>query len=152
MKTPALVLLGLFCVFSTAPAAPKTLGEQMEIDNPRAITYLATLKDSDVGKKVKGVKLSDGTVELKGAEYLGSKHLTAKKQHIYLFRDEDGVRAYVWVDTGGKPLKVPPDKSGSPGEGAYILSGDIYTYPIVEPGDGLVILSGATPEWFAQQK
>ena len=124
----------------------------MDLDNPRVITYLSKLKESDVGKKVKGIKLSDGTVELKGSEYLGYKHLTDKKQHIYLFRDEDGVRAYAWVDTGGKPLAVPPDKSGSPGEGAYILSGDIYTYPVVEGGDGLVILSGATPEWFAKLK
>ncbi len=116
MKTPPLSSCWACSVFSAPlPPPPKTLGEQMEIDNPRAITYLATLKDSDVGKKVKGVKLSDrSTVELKGAEYHGSKHLPAKKQHIYLFRDEDGVRAYVWIDAGGKQLKVPPDKSAFP--------------------------------------
>ena len=152
MKTHTLALLGLFCVFTTAPAAPKTLAEQMEIDNPKVITFLSTLKESDVGKKVRGVKLSDGTWALKGSELLGVKHLTAKKQHIYLFRDEDGVTAYAWVDTGGKSLDIPKDKSGSPGEDASILSGDIYTYPIIEGGDGLVILYGATPEWFQKLK
>jgi hypothetical protein len=152
MKTHALVLLGLFCAFGTVSAAPKTLAEQMEIDNPRVVTFLAKLKESDVGKRVKGVKLSDGSVELKGSEFLGSKHIAAKKQHIYLFRDEDGVRAYAWVDTGGKALSIPVDKSGSSGENASILSGDIYTYPLVEAGDGLVILWGATPEWLAKVK
>lgn len=152
MKTHALILLGFFCVVTTALSAPKTLGEQMAVDNPRVIEFLGKLAESDIGKKVKGVKLSDGSVELKGGEYLGSKHLTAKKQHIYLFRNADGVRAYVWVDIGGKPLPIPEDKSGSPGENAYILSGDIYTFPVVEGGDGLVILPGATPEWFAKLK
>lgn len=152
MKTHHLILLGLFTVFTPAWAAPKTLGEQMEIDNPKVLSYLATLKDSDVGKKVKGVKLSDGTLELKGSQFLGSKHITAKKQHVYLFKSEDGVVAYAWVDTGGKALTIPIDKSGSPGESAYILSGDIYTFPVVEGGDGLVILSGATPEWFQKLK
>ena len=123
----------------------------MAVDNPKVMAYLGTLKDSDVGKKVKGVKISDGTVELKGSEYLGSKHLAAKKQHIFLFRNSDGTSAYVWVDKGGKPLDIPVDKS-SPGENAYIISGDIYTYPVVEGGDGLVILSGATLEWFKKQK
>lgn len=152
MKTHRLLLLSLFGVFTSAWAAPKTLGEQMEIDNPRVLTYLASLKDSDIGQKVKGVKLSDGTLELKGSELLGFKRLSAKKQHIYLFKSEDGVVAYVWIDTGGKSLTIPVDKSGSPGENAHILSGDTYTYPIVEGGDGVVILTGATPEWFQKQK
>ncbi len=132
--------------------APKTLGEQMEIDNPRVIAYLGNLKESDIGKKVQGLRLSDGSIELKGCELIGFKYLSAKKQHIYLFGSRDGFTAYVWVDPGGRPLPVPADQSGSPGEDARILSGDVYTYPVVEGGDGLVIFSGATPAWFRQLK
>lgn len=152
MKTHALVLLGLCCALATMFAEPRSLGEQMEVDNPKVISYLGTLKESDVGKKVKGVKLSDGSVVLKGSELLGIKHLAARRQHIYLFRDSDGVSAFVWIDKGGKTLPIPKDKAGPAGEDAHILSGDIYTYPVVEGGDGLVILTGATPDWFEKLK
>lgn len=138
-------------LLAACQTAPKDLGEQLDRDNPKLIAYLVTLGARDINTPGAGVRLYDG-VELKDAIFLGSKHLPAKKQHIYLFKTTDGYRAYAWVDTGGTALSIPPDRSGSPGEDAYVLSGDIYTYPEVHPGDGVVILSGATPKWLAAQK
>ncbi len=152
MKTPLAVVFLLSVTVALAREAPQTLGEQMERDNPAMIAYLQKLTDADVGKKLKGTKLSDGAVELKGSTYLGSLINTAKKQHIYTFRTDGFELSYVWIDKGGKSLTIPHDLNDPSGEHAGILSGDIYTYPIVEPGDGVVVLYGGTLKWLNAQK
>ncbi len=149
MKT--LLFVPLIALLAACQTAPKDLGQQLDRDNPKLITYLSALKVKNLNRPVSGVRLYDG-VELKGAVLLGFTHLGGKRQHIYLFQTKDGYRAYVWVDTGGKALPVPPGRGGSPGEGASVLSGDVYTFTEVHPGDGVVILSGATPQWLAAQK
>lgn len=149
--------LALVLLFSISPIfareAAQTLAEQMALDNPAVIAYLGKLDDGDVGSKLKGVRLSDGTVELKGCTFLGSHIDPSRKQHIYTFRCDGHEISYVWIDKGGKSLSIPPDPADSnSSERASILSGDIYTYPIVEPGDGIVILYGGTMKWLKALK
>lgn len=130
---------------------PKTLEEQLARDNPKVITYLQSLKPEQKNKAVSGVRLSDGTMELKGYVFLGSRHIEAKKQHIFLFKGEGSYRAYAWIDQGGRRLSIPADKSDSAGENAYVLSGDIFTFAEMTPEDGLVVLAGANPAWLEKQ-
>ncbi len=144
-----LFLCAFVAVFVGCATAPQSIGEQLERDNPRMIAYLESLGDADRGRTVSGVALSDGTKELRGSTFVGSRILKNRRQHIYLFRTEGDFRAYVWVAAGGKPLVIPPDRSGSPGENAYLLSGDIYTFGEVHADDGLVVLTGASPAWMA---
>ena len=153
MKTP--IVLALFLSITAAlarEAPPQTLGEQMARDNPTMIAYLQKLTDADIGQKLKGVRLSDGTVELKGSTYLGSFTNTAKKQHIYTFRSDGAEVSYVWIDKGGTALVIPADPKDKSGENAAILSGDIYTFPEVGAADGVVILYGGTLKWLNMQK
>lgn len=148
-----ILLPAFFIGFLTAcQMPPKTLDEQLDRDNPKVVAYLARLTPGDIGKAGKGIGLSDGTTVLKNATYLGSKHLAVKRQHIYVFRTENGEHAYVWVDTGGAALSIPPVKRDTSGEHAYVLSGDIYTFTEVHPGDGVVVLEGGDSAWLAQQK
>jgi len=149
----ALFALALLLSISTTFAnKERTLGDQLAIDNPKVISYLEKLADADIGKKVKGVRLSDGSVELKGCVFLGSYVNAAKKQHFYTFRSEGHEASYIWIDKGGSPLNVPPDPNDSSGENASLLSGDIFTAPRVDPGDGVIILYGGTLKWVAAQK
>jgi hypothetical protein len=148
----AFFALALLLSISASSAEERTLGEQLAIDNPKVVAYLEKLTDSDVGKKVKGVRLSDGSIELKGCVFLGSHVNTAKKQHIYTFRSDGHEVSYIWIDKGGSSLAVPPDPNDESGENASILSGDVFTSPRVEPGDGVIILYGGTLKWVAAQK
>lgn len=84
---------------------------------------------------------------MKGCRFLGSRDVPEKGQHIYLFRCGKDFKGYAWVDAGGKSLETPRIATDFSGESAYVLTGDIHTFPEVGPGDGVVILSGATPEW-----
>lgn len=126
---------------------PASIGEQLNQDNPAVISYLEKLTPEKIGKKLKGLKLSDGTVEFKGATFVGMKIIPAKKQHIYVVRDKDGERAYVWIEKGGKALRIPKPAGDDSGENAYVLSGDIYTFADIAADDGIVILPGGTLKW-----
>ena len=152
MKFSLSVCVGAMCLLVACQAPPKTLDEQLDRDNPKIIAYLSGLASTDIGKSGKGIRLSDGSVELKDATYLGSKHIASKKQHIFVFRTSDGEHAYVWVDKGGTPLSIPPVKEGSTSEHAYVLSGDIYTFTEVHPGDGVVIIEAGDSAWMKRQK
>src|SRR6478735_7502702 len=89
---------------------PASLGEQLSQDNPAVVSYLEKLTPEKIGKKLKGLKLSDGSVEFKGATFVGMRVIPTKRQHIYVIRDEEGERAFVWIDKGGKDLKIPKPK------------------------------------------
>jgi hypothetical protein len=54
--------------------------------------------------------------------------------------------ARAWVEAKGKPLPIPAIPNGEPREAAYI-SGEVYTFAEVHPGDGLVELSCPTEAW-----
>jgi hypothetical protein len=141
------IVLVLIAALTAYAKTPESLGEQLSQDNPAVISYLEKLVPEKIGKKLKGLKLSDGTVEFKGATFVGMRVVPEKKQHIYVIRDKDGERAYVWIDKEGKALKIPKPAGDDSGENAYVLSGDIYTFADVAAGDGIVILSGGTLAW-----
>jgi hypothetical protein len=141
------IALVLIAALTGNAKTPASIGEQLSQDNPAVISYLEKLAPEKIGKKLKGLKLSDGTVEFKGATFVGMRVIPAKKQHIYVVRDKDGERAYVWIDKGGKDLVIPKAAGDDSGENAYVLSGDIYTFGDVAAGDGIVILSGGTLAW-----
>jgi hypothetical protein len=143
MKHAITILLCLQLLACATP--PRTIGDQLASDNPRVIAYLSKLTPADHGKAIDGVRLSDGSNDLRGHIFLGSRIDRARGWHIYLFEDDGSTGAFAWVDAGGKPLPIPLD--GSQGESAAVLSGDIYTFTEVGPDDGVVILYGATPAW-----
>ena len=141
------IALVLIAAITANARTPASIGEQLSQDNPAVISYLEKLAPEKIGKKLKGLKLSDGTVEFKGATFVGMRLVPEKKQHIYVVRDKDGERAYIWIDKGGRELKIPKPPGDDSGENAYVLSGDIYTFGNVAAGDGIVILSGGTLAW-----
>ena len=72
-------------------------------------------------------------------------------QHIYLFKEGNDLRAIVWVDKDGIPIKVPPCPDGNCKtvlEPAFtVISQDVYCEREVKPGHGLVLLMYPTTEW-----
>lgn len=152
MKTisRALVLTAIIGL-AACESAPKTLQEQLDRDNPKVIAYLSGLTADGIGKAGKGIRLSDGSTALKDEVFLGSRHIAGKKQHIYVFRSTEGEHAYVWIEKGGVSLVIPPVPRGSSGEHAYGLSGDIYTFTEVHPGDGVVIIAAGDLAWMKRQ-
>src|SRR5262245_18914166 len=88
------------------------LGAWLGCNNPRAIRYLGALSRSDIGKVLKGVRLTDGTLTAKGYRLIGLPR-TDKGVHIVVVQrpksrapESDGFLsggegAFVWVEAGG---------------------------------------------------
>lgn len=153
MKTKIIIFLLLLSVpCLAAQQVPQTLEEQLAIDNPKVIKYLQALKASDAGKKLKGIKLSDGNIILKDYVYLEKIRSSKNKFTVYLFQDGTKKIAYAWVETNGKPLPIPPCPPDYKEEGQYGLSGDIYTWKDVQPGHGVVIIECVTNNWINEIK
>jgi hypothetical protein len=135
-----------------AQKVPESLDEQLALDNPRVIKYLNGLTLSGVGKTLKGIKLSDQGIALKNHIFLEKIHSTKNKFTVYVFRHKAKTIAYAWVESKGKPLPIPACPSNYQEEGQYILSGDVYTWKDVNPGDGVVILECVTKKWIDEIK
>ncbi len=143
-----IILLALTgCFLSACTTPPRTLDEELNWDNPIMVSYLSSLTREKIGQPVKGVSLSDHSNVLSGSVLTGFAIRDAQKQHIYLFHSSDGYVAYAWVETGGKPLPIPKAATNDTGENAAVLSGDVYTFTEINPGDGVIVLSSATPAW-----
>jgi hypothetical protein len=147
-----IVLLLISAPLFAAQKVPETLGEQLDLDNPRVIKYLNALSVTDIGKKLKGIKLSDRSIAIKNHIYLEKIHSTKNKFTVYIFRNKAKKVAYAWVESNGQPLPIPPCPANSKEEGQYVLSGDIYTWQDVHPGDGVVILECVTTKWINEIK
>ncbi len=145
-----LLLLSIPCL--AAKQVPKTLEDQLALDNQKVIKYLQSLKASDTGKTLKGIKLSDRNVILKDHVFLERIFSAKNEFHVYLFRDGSKIVAYAWVDTNGKPLPIPPCPPNSEEEGQYVLSSDIYTWKDVQPEHGIVIMKCVTNKWINEIK
>jgi hypothetical protein len=127
-------------------------------NNPRAIRYLSSLSDADVGKVLTGVKLTDAKVAAKGYRLIALPK-TAKGVHIVVVRRPSesavdaadgflpaGEGAFIWVDPGGAEVPLP-ECPRSAFENQYVLSGDVYTWNAVQPGHGVVEVGCINPEW-----
>jgi|WetSurSiteA1Bulk_404760.scaffolds.fasta_scaffold43956_2 hypothetical protein len=150
MRVLVIVLLLVSAPLFAAQKLPETLDDQLSIDNHRVIKYLNTLTSSYIGKKLKGVKLSDQSIVLKGNIFLEKIYSTKNKYTVYVFRDKSKLVAYAWVEANGNPLPIPPCPSNYKDEGQYVLSGDVYTWQEVHPGDGVVVLECVTKKWISE--
>jgi hypothetical protein len=144
------LLLSALCV--AAQQVPKTLEEQLALDNPRVIKYLQSLNASDSGKKLKGIRLSDGSISLKNYVFIETINSAKNKFNVYVFRYNRRKIAYAWVESDGKSLPIPSCPSNYEEEGQYVLSGDIYTWTDIQPGDGVVIIECVTDKWINEIK
>ncbi len=152
MRILAIILLLISAPLFAAQKVPETLEEQLALDNPRVIKYLNGLTLSDIGKKLKGIKLSDRSIALKNHIFLEKITSTKNKFTVYVFRDKAKRVAYAWVESNGRPLPIPSCPSNYKEEGQYVLSGDIYTWKDVHPGDGVVIIECVTMKWINEIK
>ena len=109
--------------------------------------YLLALKPSQVGSKLSGVRLSDGTFRLKGQSFVADISSQKRGLHAYKFRttldDQNFEIHYLWVDKGFKPvdLKTFPWCSGEwldPG-GRAGINGEAYEGTEVLPGRDIVV-------------
>ena len=152
MKIVVIIFLLMSTPLFAAQQVPKTLEEQLALDNPRVINYLQSLNASDTGKKLKGIKLSDGSIVLKNYVFLETINSTKDKFTVYVFRYKTKRIAYAWVESDGKSLPIPSCPSNYEEEGQYVLSGDTYTWRDMQPGDGVVIMECVTDKWINEIK
>jgi hypothetical protein len=110
----------------------------LQCNNPRVSKYLARLTTKDIGKVLTGVRLTDGSTELKGYTFLGEARDITKGAHLYIFKFKKHRSAYIWVDEKGTELPLPSCPESVSFESAYVLSGDVYTWKALQPGHGIV--------------
>jgi len=124
----------------------------LDCNNPRVRKYLASLTRKDIGKVLKGVHLTDGTIELKGYIFLGEARGIDKGVHLYVLELKKQRSAYIWVDENGTELPLPSCPESISFESAYVLSGDVYTWKAVQPGHGLVHAMCVADSWLKKLK
>ena len=141
----ALLLAGCGC---NAAAAKQLSPDQWNKKNvPVVRKYLLALKPSQVGSKLSGVRLSDGTFRLKGQSFVADISSAERGLHAYKFRttldDQNFEIHYLWVDKGFKPvdLKTFPWCSGEWLEtaGRAGINGEAYEGTQVLPGGDIIV-------------
>jgi hypothetical protein len=144
--TPLHVVFAHLCLASCLLAQEKPGGESDRL----IMKYLAALSDDQLGKKLEGVRLQNGSFALAGHTLLHRITLPAKQAHVYVLRKGSLAMGmpvgHAWVEAKGKPIPLPEDPAGEPREAAY-NAGEVYTFAEINPGDGLVELSYPTEEW-----
>ena len=146
----------LLVTLSFESSAEMMLGEWLKINEPKVISYLSSLTSDDRGKKLTGVKLSDGTILLNGNTYLGNINNKKNKSFIYIFNTKKyGNIAYIWVLKGGIKIPLPPcvgtdPRNQWPGWGGAGISGEVYTYKDVNPNYGIVTTHCVPSSWLSE--
>ncbi len=134
----ASIVLGVPAAWATE--CEQNIEDWLAANNARVIAFLRALPPGAVGSTVPGVKLSDGRRVLTRHKYLGQVIDPGAGAHVYLFSDRGKRVAYVWVDASGAPLPVPEcETRPTDDEPKNVLSGDVYTFKDVQPGDGIVV-------------
>lgn len=136
-------ILGLLFSLLSGPAFAGShcndgLGKYLACNNPRVMAYLNGLNAGDVGKRLKGVALTDGTNPLKGTVYVGEAKQTPAGVHIFLFSFHKHRIAYLWVDKDAKPFPLPDCPRWGLPASAHVLSGDVYTWKAAQPGSWVI--------------
>ena len=137
------IITFLIC-FPSVSYCGEMLGGWLRNNEPIVKNYLLSLPTSKIGRKIKGVTLTDGKLELNEALYLENKSNKNKGHYIYKFKTVySGItyeNYYLWSNS--KPIEFPTCKDEwlVPG-GFSVLSGDNYTYKSVQPTGQLVIVS-----------
>lgn len=152
MKIIVIIFLLISAPLCTAQEVTETLEDQLALDNPRVIKYLRGLTISDIGKKLKGIRLSDGSIALRNHIFLETIKSKKNNFSVYVFRNNEKKVAYAWVGSNGKPLSIPTCPADYEEDGQYVLSGDLYASEDVQPGDCVVILECVTKKWINEIK
>jgi hypothetical protein len=138
------------CLLLVCAAGSLLAQDEIGANSPRIIRYLQSLSDADLGKKLAGVRLPDGSTVLAGHTLLHRIELPSRRAHVYVFRTGSlaiGMpTARTWVEPKGKLLPIPPVARGDQRESAY-LDGEVYTYSDVHPGDGVVEIAFPSETW-----
>lgn len=129
------------------------LGSFLEHEEPRVVAYIESLGSSQSTAQLEGITLCDGTTLFQGWAYLGpTKEKANVGQHIHLFAIGKALRAVAWVEKDAKPFTIPscPEHltCKKQPEGARGISGDVYTWKQIQPGDGPVIIVYPLRSWF----
>ena len=146
--------LTIFLFYSMEIAYAKcpggTLKDVLDFENPRVIKRLTDIENMGTGYREPGISLCDGQKVLSAWVFKQSIHPPCTGQHIYIFEEDHALRAVIWIETNGKAASVPPcplDDCRNIAEAAHVISGDIYTWKEVQPGDGIVLLQYPTKKW-----
>jgi hypothetical protein len=150
LRSALLAVVGTLLVTANASAACQWLGELLERDVPRVKAYVAAL---DGPSRLTGISLCDGSKLFENWHFRGRVVGMDPTQFVYLFEENGQRRAVAWVSSGGKALPVPtcplgPRCDDMP-EGASAISGDVYTWDSVRPGEDVVIIQYPPEIWSA---
>jgi hypothetical protein len=135
------------CASSTALAEQVSAEQWKKLNVPIVRHYLLSLKSSQVGTRLSGVQLSDGTFRLKGQTF--DANLSARKRGLHAYRfgtTLDGQRFeihYLWVDKGFKALDLKsfPECSGAwlKPSGRAGINGEPYDQAQVFPDGNILV-------------
>lgn len=124
--------------------------DMVNFENPRVIQELKKIESKGNGYRLQGIKLCDDSMIFEQWVFIKSVKSRNPGQHIYIFKEDNILRAVVWVDKNGTPIKVPPCQDGdckNVTEPALSIGEDVYTWAKVQPDHGVVILLYPTTEW-----
>ena len=85
----------------------ETLGQMLAEDTPRVVQYVHSLSKKSPSIQLEGVRLCNGSHLFKGWDYLGRVGGLDSDQFLFLFREDDSLRAVGWVLDGGIPMDIP---------------------------------------------
>jgi hypothetical protein len=131
-------LIAVACMLFLSIANAETLEEFLNRNNEIVIQYLDSLSNDQIGSILSGVALTDSTNPFKGYVFIGKNRSLQEGLSIYLLRSPEGsLDGYLWL-THGASFPLPTCEEAIVGKGAYVLSGDVYTWKNLQPGHGVV--------------
>ena len=145
-----LSILLSYSIIANANDCDADLDKWLACNNDLVIQYLKRLGPNDVGTDLKGVTLTDGRDVLRGHRYLGEARGLGKGTHLYVFEYKGRKSAFLWIDPKGNELPLPscPDwVSEDAYESSYVLSGDVYTWRVAQPGYGVIQVMCVKDSW-----
>ena len=129
------------------------VGELLQTEEPRVKELISHLRQSE---QLHGITLCDGSTLFKGWVFLGRVAGLDPSQSVFLFQEGKDKRAVAWVSAGGKSLPVPAcpygSKCRSMMEPGLVLSGDVYTWRDIRPGQEVVIVWYPSKKWQASRQ
>ena len=144
-----LFILLLYCSSSYSSS---DLGEWLNINEPLVKKYLIQVNKSNNHKPLKGVTLSDGDVLLKDWLFVKRVNSLSKGTFIYLFKNNETYKAYIWLTKGEPPITLngcdpKSEKAKFPWLSGAAISGDVYTNTVVDHDSGIVVTECPNIEW-----
>lgn len=141
-----------FSAWAVEVCPTNNLGDFLDQENPRVITFIQSLDTAVDQSPLPGFRLCNGDVLFKGWRFIGLARGLRAGQHVYLFSHGKAYRAVAWVDRGANPLLIPTcpshlDCRNQP-EGQNDIAGEVYTYKYLEPDSGPIILLFPLRSWF----